>query len=222
MRLQLILRFFTALRRCGARAARCGARAVLACALRCSPGALRRSPGGGAMLGSGKSMSLIGHVYLLADERVQALLAEPALATSVIDGAYNDPGAGFVDLDKGWQCLHYLLTGSARDGDAPLNFLLKGGTPVGDEDSGFGPARVFRPLEVAVIADALSGVTQPMLLSRFELKKLEKLEIYPGRWSEVNMSSDYDLGYYLGPFEELKRVAQRAKNERLGMIVWIA
>ena len=167
-------------------------------------------------------MSLIGHVYLLADAQAQALLAEPALVVEVIDGAYNDPGAGFVDLDKAWQCLHYLLTGSALDAEPPLNFLLRGGTSVGDEDLGLGPARVFRPLEVAAIADALAGVTQPQLLSRFDLQKLEKLEIYPGRWSEVNLSSDYDLGYYFGPFEELKRVTLRAKAGRLAMLVWIA
>jgi hypothetical protein len=166
-------------------------------------------------------MSLIGHVYLLAEERLQALLAAPGQVEQVIDGAYNEPGAGFVDLDKAWQCLHYLMTGSARDGEAPLNFLLKGGTPVGD-DLGFGPARVFRALEVAAIADALANVTQPMLLARFDLKQLEKLEIYPGRWAEVNLRSDYDLGYYFGPFEELKRVSLRAKHERLAMLVWIA
>ena len=168
-------------------------------------------------------MSLIGHVYLLPEARVRALLQEPALVYAVVDGAYNEPAAGFVDLDKAWQCLHYLLTGSARDGQAPLNFLLKGGTPVGEEDlGGFGPARVFLPLEVAAVADALSSVTEQMLLGRFDLKKLEQLEIYPGRWSEVNLRSDYDLGYYFGPFRELKRVTARAKDERLGMIVWIA
>jgi len=175
-----------------------------------------------AMLGCGVPMSLLGHVYLLTEARAQALLTDPSSVVAVIDGAYNDPGAGFVDLDKAWQCLHYLLTCSARDGDAPLNFLLKGGTPVGEEDLGFGPARVFRPLEVAAIADALANVTQAMLLSRFDLKKLEQLEIYPGRWSELNLRSDYDLGYYFGPFEELKRVTERAKNERSAMLVWIA
>jgi hypothetical protein len=168
-------------------------------------------------------MSLIGHVYLLPDAKVQALLADAAGVYEVVDGAYNQPNAGFVDLDKAWQCLHYLLTGTARDGDGPLNFLVKGGQSVGAEDlGGFGPARVFRPLEVAAIADALSSVTEQQLLSRFDLKKLEKLDIYPGRWSEVNLRADYDLGYYFGPFKELKRVTERAKTEGLGMIVWIA
>lgn len=167
-------------------------------------------------------MSLIGHVYLLSEERLRALLAEPSSVTAVIDGAYNDPGQGFVDLDKAWNALHYLLTGSARDGEGPLAFLLKGGTAVGDEDLGHGPARVFQPLEVAAIADALASVAQHKLMPRFDLKKFEKLELYPGRWSEVNVRSDYDLGYYFGPLEQLKAVTRRAKQETLGMIVWIS
>jgi hypothetical protein len=101
--------------------------------------------------------------------------------------------------------------------------LLQGGSAVGEEDlGGFGPARVFRPLEAAAIADALAPITDQQLLARFDLKKLEKLAIYPGRWSELNLRSDYELGYYLGPFQELKRVTARAKAERLGLIVWIA
>lgn len=167
-------------------------------------------------------MSLIGHVYLLSQERLQALLAEPSTVTAVIDGAYNDPGQGFVDLDKAWNALHYLLTGSARDGEGPLAFLLKGGTAVGDEDLGHGPARVFHPPEVAAICDALADVAQHKLMPRFDLKKFEKLELYPGRWSEVNVRSEYDLGYYFGPLEQLKSVTRRAKHESLGMIVWIS
>ncbi len=167
-------------------------------------------------------MSLIGHAYLLPDQRIRALLAEPAGVFEVVDGAYNDPAAGFVDLDKAWGCLHYLLTGTARDGEGPLAFLLKGGTPVGEEDLGYGPARVFRPLEAAAIADALASQSQRSLLPRFDLKKLEILEVYPGRWSEVNLRSDYDLGYYFGPLEALKSVTARAKAEHLGMLVWIS
>jgi hypothetical protein len=167
-------------------------------------------------------MSLIGHVYLLPAERVQQLFEDPSLVVAIIDSAYNDPSAGFVDLDKAWHCLHYLLTGSAIGGDAPLNFILNGGTPLGEEDLGRGPPRVFRPLEVAAVADALAKIEAAQLVARLDLKKLEKLSIYPGGWQELNLRSDYDLGYYFGPFEELKRVTARAKDEHLGMLVWIA
>jgi hypothetical protein len=168
-------------------------------------------------------MSLIGHVYLLPEAKIRALRSQPSDVFGVIDGAYNDPSRGFVDLDKAWQCLHYLLTGTARDDTGPLSFLLHGGAPVGEEElGGFGPARVFEPAELAVIADALGPVTRHTLLPRFDLKKLEKLEIYPGRWSELNLRSEYELGYYFGPFEELKHVIERGKREGLGMIVWIS
>lgn len=168
-------------------------------------------------------MSLIGHVYLLPDARIQELIAEPARVYEVIDSSYNEPGQGFVDLDKAWHCLHYLLTGSAQAGNGPLSFILQGGTPVGDEDlGGYGPARVLRPLEAAALADALAPLTQQQLLARFDLKKLEKLNVYPGRWSELNLRSEYELGYYFGPFLDLKRITARAKDERLGLIVWIA
>jgi Domain of unknown function (DUF1877) len=168
-------------------------------------------------------MSLIGHVYLLAPEKLTALLEHPTSVFEVIDGAYNAPGQGFVDLDKAWNCLHYLLTGTPRGGEGPLSFLLMGGAKVGEEDlGGMGPARVFSAAELAVIADALAPITREQLLLRFDLKRLAALDVYPGRWSEVNLRSDYDLGYYFGPFEELKRVLERGKSEGLGMILWIA
>jgi hypothetical protein len=168
-------------------------------------------------------MSLIGHVYLVGPEKVAALVAQPEGVFEVIDSAYNNPGQGFVDLDKAWNCLHFLLTGTPRGGAGPLAFLLLGGAKVGEEDlGGMGPARVFTPSELAAIEAALAPITREQLLSRFDLKRLAALDVYPGRWSELNLRSDYDLGYYFGPFEELKRVLERGKSEGLGMIVWIA
>jgi hypothetical protein len=168
-------------------------------------------------------MSLIGHVYLLPEAKIKALLQNPADVFGVIDGAYNSPEQGFVDLDKAWHCLHYLLSGSAQAGSGPLAFLLAGGIPVGEDDlGGAGPARVFLAAEVADIAAALAEVTEPALLARLDVKKLEALGVYPGRWGELNLKSDYDLGYYFGPFRGLQRLTVRAREESLGMIVWIS
>ena len=166
-------------------------------------------------------MSLLGHVYLLTDASILALLAEPSSVVAVIDRAYNEPGAGFVDLDKAWHCLHYLLTGSAQGGDPPLNFIMNGGTPVGAEDLGHGPARVFSPRQTAEVAEALRHLEPAALMPRFDLNKLDRLQVYPGGWDALNLRSDYELGYSFGPFEELKRVTARAQQEQLGMIVWI-
>jgi hypothetical protein len=167
-------------------------------------------------------MSLLGHVHLLSDQRIAALLAQPALVYAVVDGAYNDPASGFVDLDKAWHCLHYLLTGSAGAGEPPLDFLLKGGSPVGDEDVGNGPARVLLAAEVATLAAALAPIDSQRLLLRFDLQTLDALDIYPGGWLEMDLTSDYELGYFLGPYQELKRLLARAVSEKLGLIIWLA
>jgi hypothetical protein len=173
-------------------------------------------------------MSLIGAVALLPEARVQTLLNDPSAVYAAIDSAYNDPAAGFVDLDKAWHCLHYLLTGSAWGGDDPLNFLVRGGCPLLTEAASdvaaerHGPPRVFRPLELAAVADALAPLDASTLLLRFDANKLEQLGIYPGGFAELDLRSDYDLGYYLGPFEELKKVTARGKAERAGMLVWVA
>jgi Domain of unknown function (DUF1877) len=167
-------------------------------------------------------MSLIGHAYLLSDDGALALLSDPTTLPQVVDRAYNEPSAGFVDMDKAWHCLHYLLTGEVEGGQPPLDFILHGGRPVGSEDWGRGPARVLFAREVAPIADALAALDAGRLLPRFRPLELEMLGLYPGGFAELDPSSDYDLGYYFGPFEELRRVTARAKAEGLGMLVWIA
>jgi Domain of unknown function (DUF1877) len=43
-----------------------------------------------------------------------------------------------TDLDKSWHGIHYLLTGTASGGVAPVNFLVAGGRPVGKLDVGYG------------------------------------------------------------------------------------
>jgi hypothetical protein len=167
-------------------------------------------------------MSMIGHAFLISEQRMRALLQQPETVYALIDGAYNDPAAGFVDMDKAWHCLHFLLTGTSWEGEPPLDFIVKGGVPVGEEDVGYGPARVFTATEVAAIAAALSPIGAKQLLARFDLMQLEALEIYPGRWDAIDVRSEYELGYFLGPFEELKRITERARAEQLAMIVWLS
>lgn len=167
-------------------------------------------------------MSQIGHVFLLSDARIDALLADPTSVFAVVDGAYNEPGAGFVDLDKAWHCLHVLMTGEIGPSKSVLGFLLSGGAPVGSEDVGHGPARAFRPIEVAAIADAIAPFDQTKLLARFDRDRLERFKVYPGGWKQLNLHSDYEIGYYVGPFKELQRVLARAKAEGSGMLVWLS
>jgi len=57
--------------------------------------------------------------------------------------------------------IHFLLTGTAWEGDFPLAFIVRGGREVGDV--GYGPARIFTSDEVQAIANALRPITREVL-----------------------------------------------------------
>ena len=89
-------------------------------------------------------MSMIGCFRRVPEARLRALLADPESITDFLD----EEGFADFDIDKAWHGIHYLLTGTAWEGAAPLNFLVAGGRPVGDVDVGYGPARAFSGAEV--------------------------------------------------------------------------
>jgi hypothetical protein len=129
----------------------------------------------------------------------------------------NNPdasGAG-VSLEKAWHGLHYLLTGSAMEGEPPLNFILEGGQPMG-EDDGYGPPRLFSPSEVQQIHAALSAIGDDELWSRFHAEDMTAQGVYPGIWDE----SEEDLREeYLTYFNELKKVIAVAAGKKMAVVV---
>ena len=96
--------------------------------------------------------------------------------------ALTDGEGDLGDLDKSWHGIHYLLTGKADESGTPLEFLVAGGTLVGDEDAGYGPPRVFTSAETRAIATALAAVGDDELRSRFVPEAMMRAEIYPEIW----------------------------------------
>ncbi|MCB9482343.1 MAG: YfbM family protein [Desulfobacteraceae bacterium] len=139
--------------------------------------------------------------------------SEPVPKLEFGDGELMD-----TDLDKAWHGIHFLLTGSDWEGDPPLNFLVAGGTEVGDIDVGYGPVRVFRALEVADINNALSKVTEDYLRTRFEPDIMTKKGIYPEIWDKDSEDDD-TFSYLLGYFDELKSFICDAVSKNLGIVV---
>ena len=169
-------------------------------------------------------MSMIGNFLLISDDELLKLLAEPSAVHDVIEAADEATSDDMVDVDKAWHCLHFLLTGTAWEGTAPLDFIAAGGTSIGDEDVGYGPARGFTSQELRAIADALEPITESQLISRFDGAKMDELEIYPGvgSWQEVDSTSAESFGYFTGAFEELRKLALRGRSQARGLLVWLS
>jgi hypothetical protein len=112
-----------------------------------------------------------------------------------------------VSLEKSWHGLHFLLTGSAWEGDGPLAFLLGENEVIPDSDTGYGPVRVLDADRVQQVHAALTELSDTELWSRFDADRMSEESIYPQIWDE----SESDLKQeYLMYFRELKALVAKA------------
>jgi Domain of unknown function (DUF1877) len=132
----------------------------------------------------------------------------------------RDPADEF-DSDKAWHGLHFLFTGEAWGGEPPLGFILAGGTEIGDEDVGYGPARAFTSAEVSAIAAAFEALTRDELARRFDPARMMELEIYPEIWDR-DPTDDDTLEYLLEYFDLLKGFVSRGAASGRGMLVYLS
>jgi hypothetical protein len=146
---------------------------------------------------------------------VQRILDDPDGIESILE-----PGSRsemVISLEKAWHGLHYLLTGSAHDGEFPLGFILQGGQEFG-EDDGYGQPRLFNPSEVAQIDQALAAISDDQLWRRFDAEQMSEQGVYPDIWDE----DDPDLREeYLHYFNELKSIVNRAAQKKCGLVVML-
>ena len=161
-------------------------------------------------------MAMIGNLRPASDAEIERLLANPAEITRFLYGSGSDASDGVV-LDKAWHAIHFVLTGSRLGGEQPLNFLLDEGTPVGEVDVGYGPARVLTSDQVRQIASALMPIEPEDVAKRVDLERFDAEAIYPGNWQRNGYSADYVVANYRDMRDLMARAAERGQ----GLILYI-
>jgi hypothetical protein len=120
-----------------------------------------------------------------------------------------------LTIDKAWHGVHYLLCGKAdRDSDIGAQAVM-GGDEIGDDDSGYGPARCFAPGFVAQIVAAFDrpGLDAEMR-ARFVPGEMTRLGIYPGGWDQ----QPGGLAWLTGEFDRLREFYRDAATNGLAML----
>lgn len=153
-------------------------------------------------------MSMICILREVDELKLKKFTLEPEEVIHYIES--SDPNE--LDLHKEWHSLHYLLTGSAWDGEEPFCYLIKGGEEIG-EDLGYGPARVLKPNQVKRFCDALSQVSIEDLKKRYKPKQMEEEQIYSFKANK----RDEELKSISNSFTKLKNYIREinAKNQAL-------
>ena len=125
----------------------------------------------------------------------------------------------YIDLDKAWHGLHYLLTGEADGGQLPLGLTVIGGEEFGP-DVGYGPARFLSAHQVAQVAKALESITVESLSAKFDPQDMEEKQIYPDViW--VRDGSDA-LDYLLENYQQLEVFYRDAAARGDAVIQWLS
>lgn len=133
-------------------------------------------------------MSTSALLRRLSDEDLERLCDEPGVVDDYLDAADSLDGFGpfeELDLDVAWHAIHFLLTGSAWQGSPPLNFIVSGGSEIG-EDRGHGAARGLLNMEVRAVAAALQALPRETLMRRFDPALLVAADIYPTDWNRAS------------------------------------
>jgi len=125
-----------------------------------------------------------------------------------------------TDLDKAWHGIHYLLTGTAYQGEGPISYLLTGGEDVGDVDVGYGPARALSPAEVHEFQQALAPVTPEDLRARFNPAEMKTMNIYPDIWDR-DPAEDDSLGYCLDYFKVLRNFVDETAFRKQALLIYL-
>jgi Domain of unknown function (DUF1877) len=159
---------------------------------------------------------MIGNLRPASDAEIKRLMANPEEITRFLYGSEANGGDRLV-LNKAWHAIHFVLNGSRLGGNEPLNFLVDEGTPIGEVDVGYGPARALTSNQVRRLADALRSIGPDDVAGRVDLKRFDDEAIYPGNWQRNGYSVDYVVEHYVDMRDLISRAAQKGQ----GLILYI-
>ncbi len=160
-------------------------------------------------------MSMICELFILPARTARELIADPTGVHELLESLEGSDQV--LSLEKSWHGLHFVLTESAWEG-RPLDFLASGGVPVGDEDVGYGPARILDPAGVTALHEALTAIEQSDFHRNFDPIALSDAEIYPQIWDEPIEDLKQE---YIGYLQVMKAHVRRASESGQALLVAI-
>jgi hypothetical protein len=134
--------------------------------------------------------------------------------------AERDVGA-LLDIEKAWHGLHYLLTGNAEQAVPGAGEAVLGGSTIGPQ-LGYGPARLLKAEEVALVSSALSSLTRDALRARFDPKAMSRAQVYPGGWDDSSREGDeVNVDWLLAAFDDLRDFYQTVASRGSAILLYL-
>lgn len=127
-----------------------------------------------------------------------------------------------LDLDKAWQPLHFLLTGTAWEGEEPGCYLVRGGEELIDDDElGYSSIRALLPEQISRLDEFLRELSHETLRQRFDHERMVALEIYSKPRARDKTDASDEVYYLLEAFDALRSFAAAAAKRGDGAIAYL-
>lgn len=138
------------------------------------------------------------------------------------DGAPLVKPETHLDLDKAWQPLHFLLTGTAWEGEEPGCYLVRGGEELADDELEYSSIRALTPDQIRRFDDFLRQVSHASLRQRFDYQRMAALGIYAKpRAGERAAPSGDEAARLLELFDALRAFVALTAKRGDGAIVYV-
>jgi hypothetical protein len=125
----------------------------------------------------------------------------------------------FLDIDKAWHGIHFMLTGGNLEATGPLAFIMSGGQELQTDDFGYGPPHAFTADQVQEIHRALTQIDPQSLYEKTNPSELSTLDIYPGIWESE--PKEESIGYLKDYLKELQAFVKQAADSGAALIAYI-
>lgn len=163
-------------------------------------------------------MGMVLNLLRVSDSELGSYLNDSSLLEKRLDNEESED-LNLVDIDKAWEGILFLLTGSNLESMThPLSRLLFSGQLIDEEqDLGYGPGNYLTPEQVKEIGQEISAISEVDLRKAFDVDRMTELTIYPNSWKSEGIF-DYLAEY----FTVVKEVYATATQEDQGIITFLS
>ena len=162
-------------------------------------------------------MSISGNYVRVSEHVLSELHANPSEVDDFLNEQQEDSPEGYLDIDKSWHIIHFLLTGTESECGAPWGNAVMGGAQLSDDDLGNGEyPRFLTPAEVRDVSGALETVSPQQLVERWDVRRISAADIYPQIWDDLPENREYVSDFY----EELRDLFAIAGQNGDAIILW--
>lgn len=168
-------------------------------------------------------MSMIGVLVRVTKDQLKTFLEDSSLFEEYINNEEVHNSDRYLDIDKSWEAMLYLLTGHTIDtvdqAPPPLGLFFFSGQLIDSaQDMGYGPAQYLNPDQVKAVHEALSRISEADFIKNYNASQMNEKNVYHSSWVDGEDDKDYLTTY----FQQLKNFYASAASEQEAIITYVS